>query len=64
METLLIDIVGVPRSQGRRAVKWLADHRSMLAVYDERTMTLRAFETKFGAESTRNQMYAALEATR
>jgi hypothetical protein len=60
VQTRLLDVTGVSKTQGRRAVKWLRDHRSILSVYDEKTKTLRAFETKFGADSTYAQMHQAL----
>jgi hypothetical protein len=60
----LVDVTGVNKTHGLRAVRWLRDHRSALSFYDPATKTLRAPETKFGAASTRSQMEAALVATK
>ena len=60
----LEDVVGVSKSHGDRAVRWLRDHRSMLSYYDADHKTLRAPVTKHGVESTRKAMELALEETR
>ena len=52
-------IVNVPTTKGRKAVRKLRAF-GILATYDIATSTLTAFVTKYGEQSTRDRMVAAL----
>lgn len=62
-ESPLLDVIGVEKTHGQRAVRYLRN-RSILAIYDPKNETLRAPETKFGRARTYDLMHAALKATK
>lgn len=61
-ETPLLDVIGVGKQHGQRAVGWLRA-RNILAFYDSTGRTLRAHETKLGAGRTYELMHEAIDAT-
>lgn len=59
-ETTVLEITNVRKTRGNHAVRWMRKH-CFIAVYDERTLTLKAPVTKYGEPSTYALMHEALD---